>query len=206
MLVATRSRHKLEEIRDILVDAPVRFLGLDDLGLPEREEESELEPFDTFAQNAISKARYFHARSGLPTIADDSGLCVDALRGGPGVRTKRFAPDDWAERWGRTEANNRYLLDLLGETPDSERGAHYHCAIAVAHDTGHEVFEGRVEGTIAHAPRGEGGFGYDPLFIPAAHDRTYAELSPEVKLRTSHRANALRKLTHGLQSLVSGTS
>ncbi len=202
MLVATRSRHKLEEIREILADAPVRFLGLDDLGLPEREEEAELEPFDTFAQNAISKARYFHTRSGLPTIADDSGLCVDALGGGPGVRTKRFAPDDWAERWGRDEANNRYLLERLGETPDSGRGAHYHCAIAAAHDTGHEVFEGRVDGRVARAPRGDGGFGYDPLFIPVGEERTYAELPLEVKTRTSHRANALRNLDLWLRSLA----
>lgn len=206
MLVATRSRHKLREMREILADAPVRFLGLDELGLPEREEEADLEPFETFAQNAISKARYFHTRSGIPTIADDSGLCVDALRGGPGVRTKRFAPDDWAARWGRDEANNRSLLERLGETPDADRGAHYRCAIAVVHDTGHEVFEGRVDGRIARAPRGDGGFGYDPLFIPSGEELTYAELSPEVKMRTSHRANALRELDPWLRSLASRRS
>ncbi|MDX1568267.1 MAG: non-canonical purine NTP pyrophosphatase, partial [Longimicrobiales bacterium] len=97
LLVATRSSHKLQEIRKILAPADVEVLGLDDAGIPWTEQEEELEPYDTFRENAASKARYFHDRSGLPTVADDSGLAVDALGGRPGVRSKRFAPDEGLE-------------------------------------------------------------------------------------------------------------
>lgn len=192
LLVATRSLHKLGEIRDLLDDLPIRLLGPAELGLPQREEEADLEPFDTFALNALSKAKYFHARSGLPVLADDSGLCVDALDGGPGVRTKRFAPGDWAERWGRDEANNRWLLERLSGVGEGERGAHYRCAVALTDDLRHEVVEGTVAGRIGRRPRGTGGFGYDPLFVPDGHDRTYAELPEAVKAATSHRAAAIR--------------
>ena len=118
VLVATRSPHKLAEIRTLLAHIDVRFVGPDDLGLPVLEEEEELEPFDTFEQNALSKAKYFHARAGLPTLADDSGLCVDALEGGPGVRTKRFAPDDWVERYGRVRGR-------IGNAPQGSGGFGY---------------------------------------------------------------------------------
>jgi len=202
VLVATRSRHKLREIEELLADLPIRFLGPAELGLPERPEEDELEPFDTFGRNALSKARYFHARTGLPVMADDSGLCVDALGGAPGVRTKRFAPDDWAARWGRDEANNRWLLEQLREVPAEERGARYRCAVALADDLEHEVVEGTVEGRIAEAPRGTGGFGYDPLFLLGEGDRTYAELPERVKRETSHRSQALRAARAWLERFV----
>ena len=193
VLVATRSAHKLREIRGLLSDLPVRLLGPADLGLPETEEEDDLEPFDTFARNALSKAKYFHRRSGLPALADDSGLCVDALGGRPGVRTRRFAPAEWVERWGRNEANNRWLLEQLDGVADGRRGAHYRCAIALTDDLCHEVVEGIAMGHIACGPSGSGGFGYDPLFVPEGHDRPYAELPPEVKVATSHRAKAIRE-------------
>ena len=192
VLVATRSAHKLREIRDLLADLPIRLLGPSELGLPERDEEADLEPFETFARNALSKAKYFHARSGLPVLADDSGLCVDALDGGPGVRTRRFAPEDWADRWGRDEANNRWLLDRLAGVANGERLAHYRCAVALTDDLQHAVVEGTVTGRIARRPRGTGGFGYDPLFVPDGHERTYAELPGAVKEATSHRAAAIR--------------
>ncbi|MCY3699462.1 MAG: non-canonical purine NTP pyrophosphatase [Gemmatimonadetes bacterium] len=193
VLVATRSAHKLREIRGLLADLPVRLLGPEDLGLPEREEEDDLEPFDTFARNALSKAKYFHRRSGLPVLADDSGLCVDALGGGPGVRTRRFAPPDRVARWGRDEANNRWLLEQLEDVDAGGRGAHYRCAVALTDDLRHEVVEGIVRGRIARRPSGSGGFGYDPLFVPEGHDRTYAELPAAVKTATSHRARAIRQ-------------
>ncbi len=193
VLVATRNPHKLEEIRAVLSEAPVRVVGLDDLELPELEEEAELEPFDSFARNASSKAQYFHTRSALPTLADDSGLCVDALDGAPGVRTKRFAPDDWVQRWGRHEANNRWLLERLASVPELDRGASYRCAIAISDENELVTFEGRVDGSIAIAPRGTGGFGYDPVFILAGTGQTYAELPPDTKRDTSHRGQALRK-------------
>jgi len=206
LLVATRSVHKLEEIREILAELPIPVMGLTELGLPRLAEEDELEPFDTFEQNALSKARYFHARSGLPTLADDSGLCVDALEGGPGVRTKRFAPEEWARRWGRDEANNRWLLRSLEDVPPEARTARYRCTIAVADDLEHATFDGRVEGTIALEPRGKGGFGYDPLFLPEGSDRTYAELPAEAKRETSHRARALRAALPWLRGIASGDS
>ena len=193
VLVATRSAHKLREIRGLLADLPVRLLGPADLGLPEREEEEDLEPFDTFARNALSKAKYFHRRSGLPVLADDSGLCVDALGGGPGVRTRRFAPPELVARWGRDEANNRWLLEQLESVGEDRRRAHYRCAVALTDDLRHEVVEGIVRGRIARRPGGSGGFGYDPLFVPEGHDRTYAELPAAVKTATSHRAKAVRR-------------
>ncbi|WP_420441020.1 non-canonical purine NTP pyrophosphatase [Candidatus Palauibacter sp.] len=193
VLVATRSAHKLREIRGLLADLPVRLLGPADLGLPERKEEEDLEPFDTFARNALSKAKYFHRRSGLPVLADDSGLCVDALGGGPGVRTRRFAPPELVARWGRDEANNRWLLEQLESVAEERRRAHYRCAVALTDDLRHEVVEGIVRGRIARRPDGSGGFGYDPLFVPEGHDRTYAELPAEVKTATSHRAKAVRR-------------
>lgn len=193
VLVATRSAHKLREIRGLLSDLPVRLLGPADLGLRENEEEQELEPFDTFARNALSKAKYFHRRSGLPVLADDSGLCVDALGGGPGVRTRRFAPPELVARWGRDEANNRWLLERLENTEEGRRGAHYRCAVALTDDLSHEVVEGIVRGRIACRPSGSGGFGYDPLFVPEGRDRTYAELPAAVKTATSHRSKAVRR-------------
>jgi len=192
LLIATRSAHKLAEIRQLLADMPIEVLGLVEAGVEELEEERSLEPFHTFGENALSKARYFRRRTRLPTLADDSGLCVDALDGDPGVRTRRFAPDGCVARWGRDEANNRWLLACLDDTPTAERGAHYVCALAAVDERGESVFEGRVDGSIAERPRGTGGFGYDPLFVPQAETLTYAELPPEVKRATSHRSRAVR--------------
>lgn len=192
LLVATRSAHKLDEIRRLLTGVPVRLVGPADLDLERRAEEEALEPHDTFAENALSKARYFHERAGLPTLADDSGLSVDALDGAPGVRTKRFAPSAWADEWGVDEANNRWLLARLAGVPPEGRRAHYVCVLAGVDGRGESVFHGRVDGVIADAPRGRGGFGYDPLFIPEGETRTYGELPPEAKERGSHRAAAAR--------------
>jgi XTP/dITP diphosphohydrolase len=205
--VATRNAHKLEEIRDLLGDLPVDFLSLTEAGLERREEEDRIEVHDSFDANAAAKARYFRERSGgLPTAADDSGLCVDALDGGPGVHTRRFAPKEMAERWGRDEANNRHLLETLEGVPEEERTAHYHCSVAV--ETEEEAFtlRGKVYGRIAEEPRGEGGFGYDPLFVVPELGGTYAELPPEVKQATSHRARAFRKLRSWLERLVEQTA
>lgn len=202
VLVATRSAHKLREIRGLLADLPVRLLGPADLGLAETEEEDALEPFDTFTLNALSKAKYFHRRSGLPVLADDSGLCVDALGGGPGVRTRRFAPADRVARWGRDEANNRWLLEQLDGVADGLRGAQYRCAVALTDDLSHEIAEGVVRGRIARGPGGSGGFGYDPLFIPEGYGCTYAELPAAVKAATSHRANAIRQASGWIEREV----
>lgn len=177
-------------------------MSLREIGIPPEPEEEALEPHETFAENALSKARHFHRRSGLPTLADDSGLCVDALEGGPGVRAKRFAPAEKVERWGRDEANNRFLLEKLAGLPRDRRRAHYRCAVAaVGGPGGPLVVEGAVHGRIAGSPRGTGGFGYDPLFIPREERKTYAELPPEAKLATSHRAEAFRQVRPWLERL-----
>lgn len=194
LLVATRSPHKLAELRDLAGDLALDFVSLADLGVPEVAEEEEIEVHETFDENAAAKARHFHRRTGLPTLADDSGLCVDALGGGPGVRTKRFAPGAMVERWGRDEANNRHLLETLADVPEEGRGAHYHCSLAVRTDDESFVVRGTVDGFIATGPRGEGGFGYDPLFVVPGHGRTFAELPAEVKQGMSHRAEAIRAL------------
>lgn len=203
VLVATRSRHKLAEIRDLVAGLPVELVSPADLGLEVEPAEERLEVHETFAGNALAKARHFRRRSGLPTFADDSGLCVDALDGAPGVRTRRFAPEALAARIGRDAANNRHLLERLAEVPPERRSARYRCAVAAVDGAGEPfVTEGTVEGRIARAPRGKGGFGYDPLFVPEGEERTYAELPAEVKRRTSHRARAVRQLTPWLRELA----
>lgn len=206
VLLATRSRHKAREIRDLLGNLPVTFLSLEEAGVPEipAEADERIEVHDTFAENALAKARHFHRRTGLPTVADDSGLCVDALEGGPGVRTKRFAPEEDARRLGRDEANNRHLVEVMEEVPDGERGAHYHCSAAVVTDDESFTVDGKVHGRIAREPRGEGGFGYDPLFVPEGRDRTFGELPPEVKQAVSHRSEAFRALRPWLERLAEG--
>lgn len=206
VLVATRSPHKLAEIRELLGDLPVDFVSLEELGVEEipAEADDRLEVHETFADNAMAKARHFHRRAGLPTVADDSGLCVDALDGGPGVRTKRFAPEEDARRLGRDEANNRHLLAVMEEMPEGERGAHYHCSAAVVTDEGSFTVAGKVHGRIAREPRGEGGFGYDPLFVPEGRERTFGELDPSVKQAISHRSEAFRALRPWLERLATG--
>jgi XTP/dITP diphosphohydrolase len=187
------------EIREIMGHVPgVELLDLDQAGISPAPEEEGLEPFDTFEANARSKARYFHARSGLPTVADDSGLEVDALDGAPGVFSKRFAPGDTIGE-ERDQANNRYLLELLTEVPDDRRTARYVCVAALEDGTGQgPVVRGTVEGLITRAPRGSGGFGYDPLFYVPELGRTFGEATPEEKHARSHRGDAFRGLARAL--------
>lgn len=201
ILVATRSPHKLEEIRELLSDSRYGVVSLEELGEEERAEEEGVERFDSFVENALAKARYFHGRTGRFTMADDSGLCVDALDGGPGVHTKRFAPEQLARRWGRDEANNRYLLEKLHGVPDDERTARYRCAIAAYDGSRCRIWTGKVEGRIARDPRGSGGFGYDPLFVVPEHGETFAELPAEVKNSMSHRARALEQVRRWFREL-----
>jgi XTP/dITP diphosphohydrolase len=202
LLVATRSAHKLTEIRDILsAVAGLEVVGLDEAGLAYEGIEATLEPHSTFEANALSKARHFHQRSGgLPTVADDSGLEVDALDGRPGVHSKRFAPGevDGAER---DLANNAWLLALLKGRPLEERGARYVCAVALV-EQGREplVLRGESPGRILEAPSGSGGFGYDPVFFDPELDRTFAEISAAEKHERSHRGAAFRALARALEA------
>ncbi len=197
LVVATRSADKLREIRAILRSVPgLELLDLEDAGVPPSPEEESIEVYDTFAENARAKARYFRLRTGLPTIADDSGLEVEVLGGRPGVRSRRFHPE--AGRIPREEldrANNDHLLELLGDTELAQRRAAYVCVAALELGEGEVyLFEGRSEGLILGHPKGWGGFGYDPLFFDPASGRTYAELSPGEKHARSHRGHAFRAL------------
>jgi XTP/dITP diphosphohydrolase len=194
VLVATRNRGKVREIREILADFPeLQMLGLEDLGIPEAPEEDALEVFATFEENALAKARWFAGISGMLTLADDSGICVDALGGAPGVHSRRFAGAEEARGMRQDEANNRHLLRLLAEKPVGARTAHYVCAAALADAQGwSEVHVGRCDGVVLDEPRGEGGFGYDPLFYLPAEEMTFGELPPARKNRISHRAVAVR--------------
>lgn len=194
-MIASRSPDKLREIRQILEpDSEISVHDLLELGIEERSEEEGIEVYDTFADNALAKARYYSGRAGMLALADDSGLCVDALDGAPGVYSKRFS--------GRTElrgreldrANNERLLHLLAGVSGTERGAHYRCAVALFDPTSSAatVVEGRCGGRILEVPRGGGGFGYDPLFQPDDFPTSFGEIDPVDKNRISHRAAAVR--------------
>lgn len=195
LLVATRSAGKMREIRRILASVPgLRVLDLDEAGIPESPEEEELEPYATFEENARSKARYFFERSGIPTVADDSGIVVDALGGAPGVRSKRFAPAARSGE-GQDEANNRYLVERLAGVPAEQRTARYVCVAVLVDGSGRElVTRGEAEGRIVDTPRGSGGFGYDPHVLVPELDVTFAELTPDGKDARSHRGAAFRAL------------
>ncbi len=189
LLLATRNRKKLDELRRIL--AP-ELPQLDVVGLQDVEPyEESPETGATFAANALVKAQEGAANSGLITVGDDSGIAVDALNGMPGVLSAR-----WAGRHGDDEANLRLVLAQLTDTPDERLGAAFVCAAALCVPaTGQtQLAEGRMPGRLVRAPRGAGGFGYDPIFVPDGHTRTAAELSPAEKDAISHRGQALRAL------------
>ena len=196
LLVATRSRHKLGELRDLLRLERAELVDLDEVGIPDEVEETGA----TFAANAALKARFYARRSGLPTLADDSGLEVDALGGGPGVRTRRYAGEGATD-----DDNNAKLLAALAELPPERRGARYRCvrAVALPERAGPRggmpvtLARGTFAGRIATAPRGANGFGYDPIFEPAVEPpggMTVGEWPPERKQGVSHRARAARRM------------
>ncbi len=197
LLLATRSAHKAREVARILGEGwggNLLLATLEDASIPWSPVEESLEPFDTFEENAASKARYFARLSGLPTVADDSGIEVDALGGRPGVRTKRFAPSGRYPDLSRDEANNRYLIERLGHVPMRERGARYVCVASfidpVSGETAH--FRGEAPGRILREGRGTGGFGYDPIFWDDDLRRGFAELTEAEKNARSHRGKAFR--------------
>jgi len=188
VLLATHNPGKLVELRRILqpLAASVEVLGLDDLGVVD--EPVETEP--SFAGNALLKARSAVAATGLPALADDSGLCVDALNGMPGVLSAR-----WSGRPKDDAANNALLLAQLRDVPRDRRGAEFRCAVAFVRPDGSEVVqEGLMRGRLLTEPRGTGGFGYDPLFVADGYDVSTAELSVAEKDAVSHRGRALRAI------------
>lgn len=199
LLVATRSAGKLRELAPLLRAAGHVPIDLATAGIPEAPAEDAIEVHETFEANALAKARHFFALSGIPTLAEDSGLCVDALGGGPGVRSKRWS--------GRTDlggealdaANNVRLLAALSGAPvGSGRGAGYVCAAAYVDADGEVVRRGETRGQIEEAPRGSEGFGYDPLFRSDELGRTFAEVTCEEKAGVSHRGRAVRAVLAAL--------
>jgi len=191
LVLASSNPGKLREFAALLAPLRIELLAQGALGIPAPPETG-----SSFLANALLKARHAAARSGLPALADDSGLEVDALAGRPGVWSARFAGE------GASDADNlqRLLLELE-EVPDAARQARYQCIIACvrsAADPAPLIASGTWEGRIARAPAGSGGFGYDPVFVPAGETRTAAELSPQEKNAVSHRARALQALVAGL--------
>lgn len=196
LIIASHNQGKVREIRALLEPYGVEPVSAGDLGLPEPEETG-----TTFAENALLKARASAEGADCVALADDSGLCVAALGGKPGVYTA-----DWAERqWFEGEPGRDWYMamgkveGLLAEQgPDVDRSAHFVCTLALAWPDGHsEIFEGRVQGNLVWPPRGTLGFGYDPVFQPVGMEESFAELDPAQKQAMSHRADAFRKLVAG---------
>jgi XTP/dITP diphosphohydrolase len=199
LLLATRNHHKLREISALLRGLPIELHSLADLGIGALPGEDEVELFSTFEQNALAKARFYRRHTGMEVMADDSGLCVDALHGGPGVRSRRFASDHGMEGIHQDAANNECLILKLRDVGDGERGAHYRCALACAGTDCTLVVSGRVNGRITREERGSGGFGYDPLFLLPSYGKTFGELPADVKASISHRAEAIRSFRRWLE-------
>ena len=192
IVIATSNEKKLAEIKVLLSDLPIEIVPQSQFGI-----ESCAEPFNTFIENALVKARFASKETNFPAIADDSGLCVDSLDGQPGVFSARFAGENRND-----EDNNDKLLDDLNNMED--RRAHYYCAIVFVRspsDPQPIVTEGIWQGEILKVRRGHNGFGYDPIFMDYKTDQSAAELSPELKNRISHRGQALQKLKQKLKIL-----
>jgi XTP/dITP diphosphohydrolase len=193
LVIATHNAGKLREISALLAPFGMDPISAGDLGLPEPEETG-----TTFSENALLKAHASAKASGLPALADDSGLCVAALGGAPGVYTA-----DWAEKQAYEGGPGRDWYMAMGKVegklaelrPEADRSAYFICTLAIAWPDGHaEVFEGRVNGSLSWPPRGTMGFGYDPVFVPTGKSQSFAELDPSEKHAMSHRADAFAKL------------
>jgi XTP/dITP diphosphohydrolase len=195
LVIATHNRGKLREIAALIEPLGIACVGAAELGLPEPEEIG-----NSFADNADLKAREAADLSGLPALADDSGLCVDALHGRPGIFSARWAEDEDGNRdWMR--AMKKVWREVQATEPDAPPAAHFICSLAVAwpNDGQAETFDGRVDGILVWPPRGERGFGYDPMFMPVGFEQTFGEMEPLAKHKMSHRADAFRKLVAALR-------
>ena len=198
VVLASRNAHKIEEMRRILDDAGlhVEVVGIDAFdGVVDVPEVAETEP--SFEGNALLKARAVCAATGVAAVSDDSGLCVDALNGMPGVLSARWSGG------GGDVANLELVLAQLADTPDERLGAQFRCAVALVLPDGREaVVDGEMRGRLVREPRGTNGFGYDPIFVPDGETRTSAELGATEKDAISHRGNALRALVPVLRDLL----
>ena len=195
VLVATNNTGKLQEIREILDGTGIEVISLSDVdstGEP-------VEDADTFEENAIKKATFYARQTNLPTIADDSGLCVDALNGAPGIHSARFSGTD-----ANDDKNNALLLNKMRQVPDAERTAHFACSMVCVWPDGNILTSsGRCDGVILREKKGNEGFGYDPLFFVPDLEKTFAQLEPKQKNSISHRGRALRKLAAQLPAFLS---
>ena len=199
LLIATRNHGKIREIRDLFTGLPFQLVFPVDQFLERLPDEADLERGTSFAENAVAKARYFAKRATIPTLAEDSGLEVDALDGAPGVFSARWAQMHGAGGTG-DGANNALLVERLAGVPDEQRTARYRCVVAYL-DTPlakPQLVEATCEGRILSAPRGSGGFGYDPLFFSTELGMTFAEAPLPAKQRVSHRGRAIRALVEVL--------
>lgn len=188
LVIASHNEGKVREIGELLAPYGIETVSAKALGLPEPEETG-----TTFVANAELKARAAADLSGLPALADDSGLCVDALKGEPGIFSARWAETERGRDFN--EAMRRVETAIAASGPAPSRDAHFVCALALAWPDGHvEWFEGRVDGTLTWPPRGDNGFGYDAMFLPDGADQTFGEIDPQAKHAISHRADAFKQL------------
>ncbi len=196
LLVATRNSQKKAELQELLNHLGIKILTLEDIEfIPEI-----IEDGSSFQENAVKKARETAALSSYTCLADDSGLVVDALHGQPGIYSARFAGEEATD-----QENNKKLLDLMKNISPASRTARFICVIAISTPLGEiESVSGICEGKIALAPRGQGGFGYDPLFVPAGYEESFGELPASIKNTISHRARALQKCRPILERILLG--
>ena len=193
LLVGTRNDSKMAELKDLLRELPFELVFLDQVGITQEVEETE----DTFEGNAVLKAECYGRIANMITVADDSGIEVDALNGEPGVLSARYGGEGLNDK-----DRNDLLLENLSEFEGTGLSARFKCVVAVYHpEDGAEVFEGKIEGIITHEPRGENGFGYDPLFFYPQRRKTLAEISAKEKHVISHRGKAVRKAAKYLYSV-----
>lgn len=191
IIFASHNKGKITEIRQILTPLGINVKSSDEIELPDVEETG-----TTFEENAVLKAVTIAKLKGVPCIADDSGLCVNALGGRPGVYSARYAPNrDFDKAMDK-------LLQEIADTKSDDRTAYFACVLVLGYPDGtYKSFEGRVDGVITLEKSGSGGFGFDPVFAPLGHDKTFAELGAEIKNQISHRKRALDKFTNYIQSL-----
>ena len=195
LVLASSNHGKLQELRELLAGNGIELLAQSDLGVEDADETG-----STFVENALIKARHATQVTGLPALADDSGICVDALKGAPGLYSARYAGEH-----GNASRNIDKLLEVLGEVPDDLRTAHFYCVLVLLRhpdDPQPLIVEGQWNGRILHQRRGDGGHGYDPVFFDPLHGQSAAEMEPGLKNRLSHRGQALALLRERLRSAL----
>ena len=195
LVLASSNQGKLEELRDLLVGNGIELIAQSELGVDDADETG-----STFVENALIKARHATRITGLPALADDSGICVDALNGAPGLYSARYAGEH-----GNASRNIDKLLEALRDLPDDRRTAHFYCVLVLLRhpeDPQPLIVEGQWNGRILHERRGSGGHGYDPVFFDPHHDQAAAEMEPDLKNRLSHRGQALALLRERLHAAL----